>query len=156
MREGITQGHGGDLFGGEDVGADGADPGTEVTPDLFGTGQGQVLEQPLDDEAALDMAVVGVEFAADSIAIMGGGVVEVLILGETADGFHRLHPEVVGIGSDGAQSLLEGNLNFEAQGIEAQDFQFGQLQVGGHKDDASTVRMDDQDKAHQAAGGVPQ
>lgn len=102
MRQGISHRHGSDLFGRQDAGADGADPGSEMVPDFFWARQRQVLKQPLDDQAALDVAVVGGEFAADWATVEGGGTVEVLVFGKATDGFHRFHPEVIGVGADGS------------------------------------------------------
>ena len=53
----MTQGHGDDLFGRGISGADGADPGAEITPDELGVKDGKDLEKPLGDDAGLKVAM---------------------------------------------------------------------------------------------------
>ena len=40
-----------------------------------------------------------------------------------ADGLHVLHPEMVGIGADGVNGLLEADFDFEAPAVKADDLQ---------------------------------
>ena len=53
-------------------GAHGAQPGAEVTPDQSRVEGGEALKKALGDEADLDVAVVGVELAADGGAVDRG------------------------------------------------------------------------------------
>jgi len=62
---------------------------------------------------------------------------------------------VIGISSEGIESLLEGDLDFESEPIESKDVQGGQGQVRGHEDFGSMLRVDDQDKADQNAYRAP-
>src|ERR1700678_3604783 len=112
-----------------------------MAPDEFGLNSGEALQEALGDEADLDVAMIGGELAADAAA--PGGV-------------HIHHPEVVGPGAEGVEGLLEGDFDFETQGIEADDLGWGERQIGGHEDQAAAGGMDDGDEAHEAAGGAPE
>ena len=65
-REAVTQGAGDDELRGAMQGAYGAQPGAEVAPDQSRVEGGETLEEALGDETDLDVAVVGVELAADA------------------------------------------------------------------------------------------
>ena len=54
------------------------------------------------------------------------------------------------------KGVLEGDFDFETQGVEADDLGGRKGKVGGHEDQAAAVGMDDGDKTHEAAGGTPE
>ena len=58
FRQALTQRSGDDEFRGRDAGSNGAQPGVEGVPDESGEGDGEVLEQPLADDAGLNEDVV--------------------------------------------------------------------------------------------------
>jgi hypothetical protein len=79
----------------------------------------------LGDDAELDVAVVGGEFAADLTAIGVGFPVETLTAGAAWPVFHGELPEVVAVASDGVDGLLEGHLDFEAYAVELDNLDGG-------------------------------
>src|ERR1700678_592607 len=127
-----------------------------MTPDELGIGGGEALQEALGDEADLDVAVIGREFAPDGVAVGFAFAMKVLVTVAAPCGVHFHHPEVVGPGAEGIESLLEGDFDFEAQGVEAYDLSGTERQVGGHEDETAAGGMDDNDEAHEAAGGTPE
>ena len=127
-----------------------------MVPDKSGLSGRKALQEALGDKADLDVPVVGGKLAADGGSIVLGLMMEELVAGATADGFHLHHPEVIGPGADGVKGVLEGEFDFEAQGIEADDLGGRQRKVGGHEDQAAAGGMDDGDETHEAAGGAPE
>ena len=73
----------------------------------------KVVEQSLSDETDLDVAVVGVDFPADGVSVRTALSVEKLVSRTASSGSHRLHPEVIGVGAEGVDSLLERDLDLE-------------------------------------------
>ena len=69
FRQALTQRGGDDEFGGRDARSNGAKPRAEGVPDESGEGDGEVLEQPLADDAGLNEDVVGMELALDVVAL---------------------------------------------------------------------------------------
>ena len=92
-----------------------------MAPDELGIGGGEALQEALGDEADLDVAMIGGEFAPDGAAVVFAFVMKVLVAVAAPGGVHIHHPEVVGPGAEGVEGLLEGDFDFEAQGIEADD-----------------------------------
>jgi len=127
-----------------------------MPPDERGIGGGEALQEALGDEADLDVAMIGTEFAPDGAAVVITFIVKELIAAAARGGMHIHHPEMVGPSAEGVESLLEGDLDFEAQGVEADDLGRAERQVGGHEDKAAAGGMDDGDEAHEAAGGTPE
>ena len=125
----------------------GAQPTAEAAPDGLGMEDGQVLKQPLDDEANLDVSLIGGEFAPDLRPVAVGLAVGVLVTVAPADGGHGLHPEMVGIGADGVNGLLEADLNFEAPTVELDDGEGSEGDVRAQEDELTPSRVIDQ---HQA------
>ena len=62
---------------------------------------------------------------------------------------------MIGIGSEGIESLLEGDFDFESESIDAKDVQGGQGQIRGHEDFGSVLGVDDQDKSDEDTHGTP-
>jgi hypothetical protein len=93
-------------------------------------GGGKGLEEALGDESDLDVTAVGVQFAADGVAVGFGLVMEELVALKPAQWGHRAHPEVIGPGSDCVERLFETDLDFEAQGVEADNLPGREGQVG--------------------------
>ena len=77
--------------------------------------------------------MVGGQLAPDGVAVRVCLAVEILIARAGADLVHGPHPEVVGVGAEGANGLFEGKLNFEAQAVEPDDLDRVQTQVRGGK-----------------------
>ena len=91
------------------------------------------MKDTLRDESDLDVAMVGGQLAPDGVAVGVCLAVEILITRAGADLVHGPHPEVVGVGAEGANGLFEGKLNFEAQAVEPDDLDRVQTQVRGGK-----------------------
>ena len=106
--KGIAEREGGYHFRGRQIGADGANPRTEGTPNQCGKSGREILEPTLRDDADLDMAMVGVQLAKDGLAIFHWLEEERLIAGRTDERHHFCAPEMIGIDADGVQRLLEG------------------------------------------------
>ena len=73
----------------------------------------QILQQPLGDATELDVAMVGGEFTVYVIAVRFGFAMQILITGAASDRRHGHHPEMVGIGAQRMQGLLESDLDLE-------------------------------------------
>ena len=140
---------------GGNAGTNGAQPGTEGAPDELREGDGEVLKQSLADEPCLDEDVVGVELALDVVAVFERGAMEMLIAVIAAQWLHVGHPEMIAERADLAHSLLEGELDLEAQTIETNDLDGLQGGVGAHQQASASCGMDHGDEAHQAACGTP-
>jgi hypothetical protein len=65
----MAKGDGDDLFGGGESRANGADPGAVRSPDQLGLRGGEDLKESLGDESELDVAMVGGDLWADTIAV---------------------------------------------------------------------------------------
>ena len=63
---------------------------------------------------------------------------------------------MIGIGTEDADGMLEGDFDFEAQAIEADDVQRLQGQVGAHQQDGAALGMQDGDEADEDADRAPQ
>ena len=87
------------------------------------------------------ISMVGGELAPDGVTVRVCLAVEILIARAGADLVHGLHPEVVALGAQGANGLLEGELDFEAQAVEPDDLDRVQTQVRAQEYDASPVWM---------------
>lgn len=74
----MAQRCGGDELRGGDTGADGAQPRPEGGPDEARMLDGEGLQEALSDQAYLDMAVVGIEFASHGVSIPVAGTMQVL------------------------------------------------------------------------------
>ena len=118
QREAVAQRDSNDLLGRKDSGTNGAKPRAELTPDDARVEDGEALEKSLGDDTELDVAMVGGEFTADLIAIGVGVPVGVLVAGTAWPRFHGRHPEMIAVGSDGVDRLLERHLDFEAHAVE--------------------------------------
>jgi hypothetical protein len=106
-----------DQFRGRILGADGAQPRTEVLPDGGGAKQRKDLQKALGDQAQLDVGVIRANLSAHLVAIALGLVVRVLIARAARPGDHGSHPEVIGVGAYDMDGLLETELDFEAQAV---------------------------------------
>ena len=73
----------------------------------------KVVEQPLSNETDLDVAVVGVDLPADGVSVRAALPVEKLVSLTVSNWGHGLHPEVIGVGAEGMEGLLEGDLDLE-------------------------------------------
>src|SRR4029077_11285509 len=69
---------------------------------------------------------------------------------------HVEHPEMVGEGADLVHSLLEAELDLEAQTVETNDVDGVEGGVRAHEEEGASRWMDHRDEAHHAAGGAPQ
>ena len=122
----MAQGQGHDELRRRQARADGAQPGTELLPDHVWTEQGQGLKQTLGDEAQLQVGVVGPDFAADLISIACGLAVEILVASPARPWGHGAHPEMIRIGAQGVDGLLETDLDFETEAEHFDDLQTAQ------------------------------
>jgi len=96
------------------------------------------------------VAVIGAKLAAYRIAIGLAFVVQVLRALGALDLVHRTHPEVIGIDTEHPQRLLEGQLNLEAQAIQANDLDGRKRQIGGDEDQATPGWVIDQHVMHES------
>ena len=134
----MAQGVGDHPLGGRAVAVGGAQPTPDEAPDFLVMEDGQVLDEALHDETDLDVAFVGGDFAPDLRAVAVGLVMEVLMAVAAPQGRHGLHPEVVGIGADGVDGLLETDLDVEPPAVELEDGRRIEGEVGAQQDEAST------------------
>ena len=91
---------------------------------------GQALELALGDDAQLHVTMIGGEFAAELIPIQVGLPVQILVTGKARPWFRGLHPELIPIGSNGVDGLLEGHFNFEAHTVELNNLERRESQIG--------------------------
>ena len=84
MGEAVAQGMSHDEFGGNRVTIGGAQPTSKEAPDGAMVEDGQVLEQPLDDEADLNVTLIGSHFASDLRPVEFALAMEVLVAWESA------------------------------------------------------------------------
>ena len=144
------------ISGGGQSWPNGADPRAEGSPHQLVFGGGKDLQQALGDEAELDVAMVGGDLAADGVAVFLRCVVHRLVAADGAYRRHISHPEVIGIGADAVDGLLEGHFDFESQAIEADDVERSQGRVGAHQQDGAALGVEYGDEADEDAGGAPQ
>ena len=156
FRQVVSQGCGDDSLGRAGFGSNGAEPGAEVAPDEAGDGRCECDEDALGDESELDEAVVGVEFCADGVAVVLRFAVHVLVAAPALDGGHGAHPEVVGEGAQNVKGVLEGDLDLEAQAVEADDFEGRQFEIGAHEQAFSARGVIDSHEPHKAGDGPPE
>jgi hypothetical protein len=100
--------------------------------------------------------MVGGEFTVYVIALRFGFAMHVLIARTPRDRCHGHHPEVVGIGAQRMQGLLESDLDFEPVTVTGDQLQGAERQIRAHHNQAPARRMLDQDKAHQLSHGSPE
>lgn len=93
------------------------------------------MKQSLVDESELDLPVIGLEFALDSVTVVSRFSMWMLVNVFSFDGRHGRHPEVICESADDVQGLLEGQFYFEAQTIQFDDLKGRQIQVCGHQKD---------------------
>lgn len=98
----ISEGNGGNLFGGGQSGAKGAKPGTKRLPNQGCGGSGEDLQKTLSYEAQLDVAMVGIHFTTNGLAVRVGFHMQMLVSTGFWEGGHGGHPEVIGEGAHDA------------------------------------------------------
>ena len=98
---------------------------------------------------------------SDRTLILGTFAVKVLVSSAAGYRSHRTHPKVIAVNPDGADGLLEGNLDFETHSIEADDIQRVEGKIGGKENPAAAMWMNDalvnaagQRKPEEALGGL--
>src|SRR5213593_2740120 len=123
MRPSVPEGVSDDPFGRWQVGFGGANVGVEIVPSHAAEAQSQVLQQPLGDEADLDVPLIGGELAAYVLAILGRFAVQMLVAIAPTQGSHDAHPEVISISANRVNGLPKAGFDFETPGVEAQDVQ---------------------------------
>ena len=67
------------LFGRWDARSNGAEPRAEIGEYQFGKYCREVLQESLSDQTGLNIPMVGVDFSANSVAIVRGLLVEILV-----------------------------------------------------------------------------
>ena len=92
-------------------------------PDEFGMIGTEVLEKPLGDDAGEDEHVIGAHLSLHGLAVVLRGSTQVLIAILPPHRLHRAHPEVVSEGPEDMGGLLEGELDFEPQAVDADNLQ---------------------------------
>ena len=73
----------------------------------------------MGDYANLNVPVVGINLSVHGFSVTCIFSMEVLVAGGSTERNHVAHPKMIGIHSEGANSLFEGGLNFESQSVEA-------------------------------------
>ena len=127
-----------------------------MTPDQGRVGGGEALQEALGDESDLDVAVIGLQLAADGGAVGCGFAMEELVALKPAQRRHGAHPEVIRPSADGVEGLLESDLDLEAQGVEPDDLRRREGQVGAEEQDLAALGMHDRHEAHKPAGRPPE
>ena len=94
-----------------------------MPPDLATESNCEILKQSLCDTAKLDVSVVSAHLSFDKSSVFFGFPMEILLAFCRTYGRHCLHPEMVGVGSQGVKSLLEADFDLEAISIGADDFE---------------------------------
>ena len=89
----------------------------------------------MSDDTGLNEGVEGSKLSKDGFSIDGGFPVKVLVSGSSTNRFHQASPEVVGVSADGVASRFESDFDFEAQGIDFDDVQRVQGEIGSHEND---------------------
>ena len=117
---------------------------------------GEYLQEALCDDSELDVAMVGGDLASDGASVSIRFAVQVLVSPDAPYWRHGRHPEVVAIGADDTECLLEGQFDLESQAIDADDIQGTQCHVGGHQQDGAATRMRYGDEADEDADGSPE
>ena len=130
MREGISESGCCNHFRGGDARSFGANPGAEGVPHQVRMSGGQILKNPLSDDASLNESMIGPDFSVDLVSVFCGFPVKVLIALPPLEGLHVFHPEVIGVRAYGTHSLFKGEFDFESQSIQANDFQRLEREVG--------------------------
>ena len=78
-----------------------------------------------------------------------------LLTAAAVEGIHVLHPEVIRVGPDGGNGLLEADFNFEAPALKADNLQRVQGQVGAQEDQVAASGMAHPNEAHRLTQGTP-
>lgn len=127
-----------------------------MSPDVFSEVEREMLEKSLSNTAELNKAVIGVHFAANESAVVFGFHMAVLIPGASWKGCHGLHPEVIGVGSEGVDCLLEADFDFEAIAVESDNLEWVNGDIGSHEDHATAERVVDENESHEPSDGTPE
>jgi len=106
----------------------------------------------LSDEADLDMAIERGQLATHSGAVAVGLAVQVLRAAVARDSLHATHSEVIVVGTENSQRLLEGQFDLEAQSIAADDIDGRESQDGGAED--ATGRGQDDRRGRSVPGAA--
>jgi len=77
----------------------------------------------LSNDTQLHVTMIGPYFSADVISVGFAFSVQILVARFIGTGRHGGHPEVIRIGSEGIEGLLEGDFDFEADPIDSKDVQ---------------------------------
>jgi hypothetical protein len=86
-------------------------------------GASEVLQQALRDDSCVHEAVIGVELPMDRVAVLLRFAMQMLVSAPPRDSLHVEHPEVIRVGPDRADRLLERDLDLEAQPVDANDLE---------------------------------
>ena len=92
----LTQDVGNDKFRWRGARTNGSQPGPERFPNELGSGDGEILEQSLGDNAGLDEGMIGVDFAFDMVSVVSRLAMKVLIAVTVEQRDHVFHPEMIG------------------------------------------------------------
>ena len=125
-------------------------------PDKFWMIGTEVLEKPLGDDAGEDEHVISAHLSLHGIAVVLRGSMQVLIAVSPLQRLHRAHPEVVSEGADDMGGLLEGELDFEPQAVDADNLQRIQGGISRHENASTPGWVNDQHKAYATPGRAPQ
>lgn len=144
-----------DKFGGWLVGFHGSQPTAKLFPNGCREIDSEVLQETLGNTTDLYITVVGFEFSSNRLSIGFRFVVDVLIAGVIGNGFHRLHPEVISIGTDNVNGVSETEFDFEAIAVDGDDIEWGERDIGGHEKEESTGGVFDDHETHEASDRSP-
>jgi len=86
--------------------------------------------------------MIGPHFSDNLIPVGFAFSVQVLIARLIRARGHDRHPEVISIGTDGIEGLLEKDFDFESEAIETKDVHRQQGQVRSHKDFKTVLWVD--------------
>ena len=100
--------------------------------------------------------MVGSELCLDVFAIFLRLPVQILVSVSSSKGLHVAHPEVVGVGAERADGLLERQLDLEPQAVETDDLERIEGQIGRHQDALASGGMIDEDEPNEDSDRPPQ
>jgi hypothetical protein len=101
----------------------------------------------LGNNPELDVAMIGSELSAKLIAIESGFMMGMLVAGTPWPEFHSRHPELITVGSDSVNRLLERHIDFKTYAVKLDDLNRQQRKIRTQQDFAAPLWMDDENES---------
>ena len=112
--------------------------------------------QALSDAPELNVAVVGSDLSQDVATVEFRGAMEILVSRSAVDRLHVSHPEMVCVGAERVDGLFEADFDFEPVGVDLDDGERVELDVGGEQDHTTARGVIDQDESNQRSSRTPE